>query len=201
MREQLLCAARPTPGPFVWKKRPHMQRNTTQTFFWNTPHIKSTSSELGVRRVVKLYITIFLHETGDAATALEREPKKRKAYRESHTHTVARRPPATSATRVRLERHRQPGWALGDRARTTPPLGGGGLATPRRVAVCRPRRCCGAHLWARAGERARADGGSLGARGTRAGGQIGRCVRAAACAGTGWGVGRGRRAPCVGRAA
>ena len=40
-----------------------------------------------------------------------------------------------------------------------------------------------------------------GARGVGAGGQGGRCVRAAACACAGWGVWRGRRAPCVGRAA
>ena len=57
---------------------------------------QSTSSGLGVRRVVKLYITILLHETGDTATALEREPKREKRI-ESPIRTYHRPPPAGHA--------------------------------------------------------------------------------------------------------
>ena len=65
----------------------------------HSAHKKHTSSGLGVRRVVKLYITILLHETGDAATALEREPKREKRI-ESRIRIPS---PAARRPRPRLE--------------------------------------------------------------------------------------------------
>ena len=83
---------RPAPGPSGFEIKEEHKRGGTH-------HTQSTSSGLGVRRVVKLYVNIFLHETGDAATALERESK-----REKRTESRIRIPsPAARRPRPRLE--------------------------------------------------------------------------------------------------